>query len=248
MTAVSTVTGMSRLRLRVTVVDDHALFAESLAIALRTRDIEARTVVPDRSSTTLSQLERAILDTEPELVLLDLDLGVPGDGMRLLPTLSSARTTVIIVTASADRVRQGEALQRGARAVIEKSATFTDIVSTVERVGDRLPVMTRHQRDELVGAYRGATESHRELCRKFELMTRREAEVLGQLMAGKHVSEIARARVVSESTVRTQVKAILAKLEVSSQLMAVGVAHQIGWRPPVDEERHLSRPVTPGPL
>lgn len=233
MTAVSAV---SRSRLRVTVVDDHALFAESLAIALRTRDIEARTVVPDPSSTTLSQLERAILHTQPHLVLLDLDLGTPSDGMRLLSALAGAGNTVVIVTGSADRVHQGEALARGARAVIEKSATFTDIVATVERVGDRLPVMTRHQRDELVGAYRGATESHRELCRRFELMTRREAEVLGQLMAGKRVSEIARARVVSESTVRTQVKAVLAKLEVSSQLTAVGLAHQIGWHPPADDE------------
>jgi len=32
--------------------------------------------------------------------------------------------------------------------------------------------------------------------------------------------------------VRTQVKSILAKLEVSSQLTAVGLAHQLGWRPP----------------
>jgi len=69
-------------------------------------------------------------------------------------------------------------------------------------------------------------------------MTRREADVLGQLMVGKRVTEIARARVVSESTVRTQVKAILAKLEVSSQLMAVGLAHEIGWRPQVDDDRN----------
>ena len=31
---------------------------------------------------------------------------------------------------------------------------------------------------------------------------------------------------------RTQVKSILAKLEVTSQLAAVGLAHKIGWRPP----------------
>jgi DNA-binding NarL/FixJ family response regulator len=37
---------------------------------------------------------------------------------------------------------------------------------------------------------------------------------------------------VSETTVRTQVKAILAKLEVRSQLAAVGLAHRAGWQPP----------------
>jgi DNA-binding NarL/FixJ family response regulator len=39
--------------------------------------------------------------------------------------------------------------------------------------------------------------------------------------------------VVAEATVRTQVKSILAKLEVSSQLAAVGLAHRVGWRPPL---------------
>jgi DNA-binding NarL/FixJ family response regulator len=60
----------------------------------------------------------------------------------------------------------------------------------------------------------------------------REAEVLGELMLGHRVSEIARTRRVSESTVRTQVKAILAKLQVTSQITAVGLAHQIRWEPP----------------
>ena len=47
-------------------------------------------------------------------------------------------------------------------------------------------------------------------------------------MEGHTVRDIARISVVSEATVRTQVKSILAKLEVSSQLAAVGLAHEIG--------------------
>ena len=37
---------------------------------------------------------------------------------------------------------------------------------------------------------------------------------------------------MAEATVRTQVKSILAKLEVTSQLAAVGLAHRVGWKPP----------------
>jgi len=36
--------------------------------------------------------------------------------------------------------------------------------------------------------------------------------------------------VVSEATVRTQVKSILAKLGVSSQIAAVSIAHKAEWR------------------
>jgi DNA-binding NarL/FixJ family response regulator len=61
----------------------------------------------------------------------------------------------------------------------------------------------------------------------------REREVLAHLMKGRTVREIAVSGVVSEATVRTQVKAILAKLDVTSQIAAVGLAHQVGWRPPL---------------
>jgi two-component system, NarL family, nitrate/nitrite response regulator NarL len=224
---------MSASRLRVAVVDDHSLFAESLAIALRVRDIDARTVIPDPSS-TFAQLGRAIVKTQPHLVLLDLDLGVAGDGMRPVSGLAGGGISVVIVTGSPDRVHQGEALAHGARAVIEKSAPFTEIVAAVERVRNRLPIMPRKERDQLLADYRAAEEDSRDLRRRFASLTRREAEVLTQLMAGRQVTEIARLRFVSESTVRTQVKSVLAKLGVSSQLTAVGLAHQARWQPPSD--------------
>jgi DNA-binding NarL/FixJ family response regulator len=227
---------MSTLPFRVTVVDDHALFADALVIALRSQSVDARSVIPELPTTTFPLLGRTIVSTRPHLVLLDLDLGVVGDTMRLLTTLASAHRSVIVVTGSADRARRGEALTKGARAVISKSAPFTQIVDAVERQRRGLPVMSRSERDELVACYHEATEAHRELRAKFSRMTRREAEVLGQLMAGKQVMDIARSRVVSESTVRTQVKAILDKLQVGSQLTAVGLAHQLGWTPPSDEE------------
>ncbi len=227
---------MSSLPFRVTVVDDHALFAESLVIALRGRSVDARSVIPDLPTTTYPQLGRTIVSTRPHLVLLDLDLGVVGDPMRLLTTLAGTQRSVIVVTGSADRARRGESLAKGAKAVISKSAPFAQIVDAVERERRGLAVMSREDREALIGSYHEAAEATRELRAKFSLMTRREAEVLGQLMAGHQVMDIARSRVVSESTVRTQVKAILDKLQVGSQLTAVGLAHQVGWTPPSDDE------------
>ena len=42
-------------------------------------------------------------------------------------------------------------------------------------------------------------------------------------------AEIAEQRVVSLATVRSQIRAILRKLEVTSQLAAVAMAHRAGW-------------------
>ena len=66
---------------------------------------------------------------------------------------------------------------------------------------------------------------------RLSLLTPREGAVLGHLMKGHTVREIAIHSYVSEATVRTQVKSILSKLQVSSQIAAVGLAHRVGWRP-----------------
>ena len=48
-------------------------------------------------------------------------------------------------------------------------------------------------------------------------------------MEGHNAEEIAKAGYVSISTVRSQIKAILQKLGVNSQLAAVAIARRTGW-------------------
>jgi two-component system, NarL family, nitrate/nitrite response regulator NarL len=57
----------------------------------------------------------------------------------------------------------------------------------------------------------------------------REAEVLRGLIEGRSVDELAQEAFVSIATVRSQVRAILRKLGVTSQLAAVGLARRAGW-------------------
>jgi two-component system, NarL family, nitrate/nitrite response regulator NarL len=217
---------------RVMIVDDHSLFAESLVIALRATGVAAQCVVP-RDDVPASRLVREVRHARPDLVLLDLSLGSGIEGTSLVSSITGFGVAVVLVTGSGDRSRHGEALAAGAIGVIHKSMPFATIVDAVSRIRAGLPVMSRETRAELVATHRDAMASQHDVRKRFQLITRREAEVLGLLMAGKQVSDIARTRVVSESTVRTQVKSILAKLQVSSQLSAVGLAHEIGWQPPV---------------
>jgi two-component system nitrate/nitrite response regulator NarL len=229
---------------RVMVVDDHSLFAESLVIALRATGVAAQCVVP-RDEMTAGRLVRDVRQAHPDLVLLDLALGCGVEGTQLISSLTDFGVAVALVTGSDDRARHGEALAAGAVGVIHKSMPFSTIVETVSRIRAGLPVMSRETRAELVSTHRAATASQHEVRKRFQLITKREAEVLGLLMAGKQVVEIARTRVVSESTVRTQVKSILAKLQVSSQLSAVGLAHEVSWQPPTphSEARRRTSPV-----
>ena len=212
----------------VLVVEDHALFAESVAIALRLEGYDVRRPTLHRDL----DLVGLAAGIRPRVALVDLDLGEFGDGTELIRPLSTAGTDIVVVTASADRAQWGGCLHLGARTVLCKSAPLETMTSTVRRLFAGLPVLGHLARDELLGEWRRCREADDVLRDRFARLTPREREVLGTLVDGHGVHDIAASDVVSEATVRTQIKSILAKLEVSSQLAAVGLAHNVGWRGP----------------
>ena len=223
---------LPRSSVRILIIEDHTLFAESLELALTMEGYDVRRLPVGESSGTQGALLSSAVKLHPRIVLLDLDLGVLGDGVRLIAPLASAGVHVVVVTASADRGRWGECLRYGARKVMTKARPLNEILATVRRLNQGLPVMEREEREELLQAWHKERQKHQELRTRLHRLTTREREVLAHLCEGHTVRDIARLSVVSEATVRTQVKSILAKLEVSSQLAAVGLAHAVDWRPP----------------
>lgn len=221
----------TRTGTRVAVVEDHSLFAESLEIALGMEGHDVRRIILPEGGRSVSTLLPIILRARPRVVLLDLDLGTHGNGVRLVEPLSKEGINVVIVTATIDRGRWGECLRYGARKVLAKSAPLNDILATIRKINEGLPVITREERDELLDHWHRQLQETKEIRNRLEHLTHREGEVLAHLMDGRAVREIARMSVVSEATVRTQVKSILSKMEVSSQLAAVGAAHHVGWAP-----------------
>ena len=68
----------------------------------------------------------------------------------------------------------------------------------------------------------------------FEQLTMREREVLAALVDGLTAEEIAETHFVALTTVRSQIRAVLQKLGVRSQLAAVAYANRVGWQPKAD--------------
>lgn len=222
-----------RSDLRVVIIEDHVLFAESLELALTIEGYQVRRVPVPTTDQSPHALLAAAIRFRPRIVLLDLDLGQFGEGERLITPLARAGINVVVVTASVDQARWGEAVRSGARKVLSKARPLNDILATIRGIKQGLRVMDHEEREELLEAW-GKERAHLASGRAmFERLTVRERQVLAQLMDGRTVREIAAESVVSEATVRTQVKSILAKLEVTSQLAAVGLAHRVGWHPPL---------------
>jgi DNA-binding NarL/FixJ family response regulator len=211
---------------RVVIVDDHPLFAESMAITLRLQGYDATRVA------IRPGLAAEVLRQRPDLVLLDLDLAEHGSGLDLVAPFVRAGVLVVVVTSAVDRARWGECLDRGAAAVLPKRSSLSGLLDLVRRAADGEPLTPPAEREDLCAAWRERQVAERDVHHRLDRLSRREAEVLGLLMTGRTVSQIARECYVSVATVRTQVKSVLAKLSVSSQLAAVGLANEVGWTPP----------------
>lgn len=215
----------------VLLIEDDALFAEAVTLALAGEGYAVRRLAPAGTDVSLGPLLAAAVRARANLVLLDLELG-RHDGEALIRPLTRAGSSVVVVTVSVDRSLWGACLHHGAKAVIPKHRPLAELLDTLRRVEARLPAVPEDEHRELVGLWqqrRTEDEAHR---RRLARLSPPEKKLLGRLMAGRTVRDICEADGATEATVAGQVDSILAKLEVSSQIAAVGLAHRAGWRPP----------------
>jgi two-component system, NarL family, nitrate/nitrite response regulator NarL len=212
----------------VVLLEDHGLIAHTVAAALEARDIDVRVVDPGLPS----DLVATLTDTDPQLALLDLDLGPRGSALDLIGPLVASGVPVAVVTGITDPVRRAECVAEGAVGIVDKSASFEELVGSIERVLDGRPLLEAHEREEQLALLRRHEAERRERLGPFDELTRREAQVLGALMRGWSVDHIARTSFVSVATVRSHVRGVLTKLGVSTQLAATARATEVGWQPP----------------
>jgi DNA-binding NarL/FixJ family response regulator len=215
-------------RTTVAIVDHHALFTQCLALVLELRHFSCGVVPPGDAAQT-DRILAELLAVRPEVLLVNADLGQNCDGVGLVAPMVRAGVAVVVITETVDEPLWGRCLVQGAHVVLSKSARLASVISVVRRVSQDQLVLDRSERDRLIGVYHRQAVERRELQLRLRRLTMHEGEILRHLMAGLTVREIAAVRVVSEATVRSQVKAILAKLELSSQIAAVAAARHAGW-------------------
>jgi DNA-binding NarL/FixJ family response regulator len=212
---------------KVLIIDDHELLAESLRISLTAEGFEV--LVP---AVRADQVLAAAQSLRPEVVLLDLDLGESGgDGGALVEPLVVGGASVIVVSATESEQRVAACLEGGAAGYVSKSAPLEDLLGAVRTAAAGGPVMSDARRQDMLSALHRSRAHRRKELAPFGDLTSRERYVLAQAMDGQSAADIAATAFVSEATVRSQIRAVLTKLGVRSQLAAVAAAHRVGWEP-----------------
>ena len=209
----------------VLIVEDHALLAQTLVIALYAEGCRALVAELSGAATLLQQVRTL----RPDVILLDLDLGDLGDGVDLVQPLTERGARVLVVSGTTDRLRLAETVERGAVGFLSKTVPFEELLATVLDVVAQRPVLSTARRYELMAELRSARAARTKALAPFKSLTSREQAVLAGLAQGRRAEMIAAAAFLSEATVRSQIRSVLAKLGVNSQLEAVALAWTVGW-------------------
>ncbi|HRK44430.1 MAG TPA: LuxR C-terminal-related transcriptional regulator, partial [Nocardioides sp.] len=121
----------------------------------------------------------------------------------------------------------GALYERGASLVVSSDTGLNALCGLVGDLAGGRTHSTEGGRRELIHSWRNFAQYRGELTARVDSLTGREEEVLQQLYEGLAVRAIAERGEVTEATVRSQVKAILRKLEVNSQIAAVAAYQEV---------------------
>jgi DNA-binding NarL/FixJ family response regulator len=206
---------------RLLIVHSHAAMGAGLKLALSERSWEVETT----TGPTAADITDAAHCFGADCVLTDVHLHHgDGCGISLIAPLVSDGVQVVMLTAERRRLVLAECLDAGAAGWIGLDSGLDEVDLALQNVVAGRPIIGRTRRAELLDLLRAERSAARTACAIFEKLTPREALVLVALTDGLTADEIAGEHFVSVATVRSQIRAVLQKLGVRSQLAAVAIA------------------------
>jgi two-component system nitrate/nitrite response regulator NarL len=214
-------------RLRILLVDDHALFRSGVkALLARQADFE----VVGEASDGLEGVKRA-KQLRPDVVLMDVDMpGITGREALKMMTEELPDVPVLMLTVSEDAEDLLDTLQSGARGYLLKNIDTEYFVDAVRRAARGEAVVSPQMTGKLVAGLKGGARAPQQAAER-ERLSAREREILVLLARGASNKEIARELALADSTVKIHVQNILRKLNLSSRVQAAVYAVESGIAP-----------------
>lgn len=210
---------------RVLVVEDHRVLAESLAELLsRAPSLEVAGI-----ATTAAGAITAAGRLDPDVLLMDLRLP-DGSGAEAAASIRGKRRQPAVVFLTGDERTEAlaEAIEAGGAAFVSKAEATETVIDAITRVARGEMLIRPDQIQRAMIERRATRQREREREQALRSLTARELEILRLLAGGRDVSAIARQLRISLLTVRTHVRSLLAKLDAHTQLEAVARAQVLG--------------------
>lgn len=216
---------MNAAVIRVVLVDDQDIVRNGLARILGPEDgFEVVAECADGD-----EVEAAVTGTRPDVVLMDLRMRRV-DGIaatRTLAALDQPPPVLVVTTFDEDELLWG-AIQAGAAGFVLKDSPAAGLIAAARAVAGGGAWFDPGVTPRLLHAYRQSVAPAARERRRLDGLTEREYDVLRLMARGATNAEIAGALFVSETTVKTHVGNLFAKLGVRDRAAAIVFAFDHG--------------------
>lgn len=199
-------------RLRVAIVDDHAMFRTGVRTELE-RSAAVEVVGEAEDVDTAIELVRS---TTPDVVLLDVHMPGGGGGeviRRCGPTTKATFLALSVSDAAEDVIG---IIRAGARGYVTKNISGEELVASLARVAAGDAVFSPRLAGFVLDAFAGTIEVA-QVDEDLDRLTEREREVMRLIARGYAYKEVAQELFISVKTVETHVSSVLRKLQLSSR-------------------------------
>lgn len=213
--------------IKVLIADDQAMVRSGLRLILDSED--DLTVVGEAENG--EDAVRFAKRESPDVILMDVRMPVM-DGLEAAAQIiahdPSARV-IVLTTFDVDEYIYG-ALRNGASGFLLKDADGDQLVEAIRVVASGDALIAPSVTGRLIAEFAARPESAD--VQGLDELTERETEVLSLVAKGMSNAEIAEDLYVSETTIKTHVSHILAKLHLRDRVQAVVVAYESGLTTP----------------
>jgi NarL family two-component system response regulator LiaR len=209
--------------IKVLLVDDHKIVRQGVRAYLQTlADI---TVVGESASG--AEAVRSVEITQPDVVLMDLEMPGELDGISATRQIRKARpeTQVIVVTSHHQDEYIFPAVRAGAISYLLKDIEPDELADAIRKAARGEAVLDSRIASRIILELQGIRKDE---VNPFTELSEREFEVLRLIAAGKSTAEIADSLVLGESTIKTHTSSILRKLHLDDRTQAAVYAWQQG--------------------
>jgi DNA-binding NarL/FixJ family response regulator len=199
--------------IQVLCVDDHPLFREGVAVLIGTQTDMELVAEASNGREALEQYRKH----RPDILLLDLQM----PEMSGIDAMSAIRAEfpearIIVLTTHAGDVQVSRALKAGARAYLLKSSLRKELLETIRAV--------HAGKKRLSSEVAAETFEHA----ANDALTPREVDVLRLVACGNANKEIGACLSLTEETVKSHIRNILAKLGAKDRTHAVAIGAKRG--------------------
>jgi len=211
---------MSAAMPSVVIVDDHDLFRAGVRTELDGR-VEIR-----GEAGSVEAAEAAIVESEPDVVLLDVHMP-GGGGVEVIRRVLAHRPAQRFLALSVSDAPQDviAVIRAGARGYVTKTISGPDLAEAVARVRDGDAVFSPRLAGFVLDAFAGDF-APAEVDPELDQLTAREREVLQLIARGYRYKEIAARLHLSVKTIEAHVSSVLRKLQLSSRHELTRWAHE----------------------